>query len=323
MLKNFDELDEAYRSTRYTVHSESDSLCIRVGERHPSVDALCASVLPSGTTQRWTIVTAYNPASHHLSAEDNAHRAERLRSDLDELATLLSDEHQRSLVVLPAVGTSPDGDWSEESVWVGGLTELEALALGARFGQNAVVTGAVGGAARVSWIVVKPTCHGIRSDHGHPGGGVDGSSAVGALRRIGDALSCGGPVDDGTLGEASLPWAQILDDAGEHPSAWAILDLEDLADDLECIPGVTEDCHSFNGSQVRVFSVLWSDGAALYVACEISGLGDPYQEAVAFGLDEDDALAALSAGTARLSVCQGDPDLDVSAEDLMECVDAL
>ena len=74
------------------------------------------------------MLTAHNPGSERLTDAENAERHAALCARLDDLG------HPW----LPALGTSPAGDWSEESVAVPGLGRETALALGRQFGQAAV-----------------------------------------------------------------------------------------------------------------------------------------------------------------------------------------
>ena len=74
------------------------------------------------------VLTAWNPGSEPFSDTENAERHRQLCARLDELGHTW----------LPALGASPDGSWSEESVAVPGLDRETALALGREFGQEAV-----------------------------------------------------------------------------------------------------------------------------------------------------------------------------------------
>ena len=74
------------------------------------------------------VLTANNPGSEPLDDAENAKRHQMLSNQLR------LDGHRS----YPAVGTSPDGSWSEESVAVPGLDQAAALAYGRRFGQHAV-----------------------------------------------------------------------------------------------------------------------------------------------------------------------------------------
>ena len=74
------------------------------------------------------VLTAWNPGSESFSDTENAERHQALCACLDELG------HPW----LPALGTSPDESWSEDSVAVPGLGRRRARELGHKFGQVAV-----------------------------------------------------------------------------------------------------------------------------------------------------------------------------------------
>jgi hypothetical protein len=74
------------------------------------------------------VLTAWNPGSEKLSDTENAERHAALCAHLDELGHTW----------LPALGTSPDGSWSEQSVAVPDLDREAALAIGREFAQEAV-----------------------------------------------------------------------------------------------------------------------------------------------------------------------------------------
>jgi hypothetical protein len=74
------------------------------------------------------VVTAANPGSTPLSAEDNERRNRRLEADVALLGV-------RSW---PALGVAEAGDWSEPGLAVDGLGREGAVTLGERYGQQAV-----------------------------------------------------------------------------------------------------------------------------------------------------------------------------------------
>ena len=74
------------------------------------------------------VVTAWNPFSEELAPAVNAGRHA-------ELCRRLEND---GLTWLPAVGSSPDGGWAEESVAIVGIDGRRARALGREFGQHAV-----------------------------------------------------------------------------------------------------------------------------------------------------------------------------------------
>ena len=73
------------------------------------------------------VITAWNPGRTR-SRDENLVANERLREELEAKGL----EHRR------AVGSSPDGSWSEEGFAVTGLSRAEATQLGREFGQLAI-----------------------------------------------------------------------------------------------------------------------------------------------------------------------------------------
>ena len=318
------DLDQIYRDATYTVSTPQGEVQIRIGEQHPSLDARLQSALPSGSPRCWALITAHNPRSRPLSPHENAARGLRLREELSALGTLLAEGHDRELLMLPAEGASPDRAWVEDSVWIAGLTALEALALGARFGQNAVVTGEAGREASLRWVLVRQPSHGVRADRIAHHGGANGAAAVAALRRIHDALDSDSAIDADTLRAASRRWAEALDAAGRHPAELGLLDLAECAGDLEAIARLETMLDGPTGSRVRVFSVHWPDGPELCVASEFSeAAGEPLQRDLSLGLTDRDAVDCLNAGSARVCLVPSDVDVRVSSRELAACIDAL
>jgi len=114
------------------------SIEIRVGRRHPALDAL----LIGQGADAWAFLSAWNPASQRLADAENAARQRRLR---DELTTLC-------LPIFSGHGVPDEGDWPPEaSLLVLGVSEAAALRIGHDHGQNAVVVGTHGGPARLVW----------------------------------------------------------------------------------------------------------------------------------------------------------------------------
>ena len=96
-------------------------------------------VLFSG--RAFAIVTAHNPRSEKLSDEENERRHEKLEKVLCE----------RNAVFGLSVGESPDGAWREEGVIVYDVALEEALELGRRFEQHAVLYGR-GERVALAWV---------------------------------------------------------------------------------------------------------------------------------------------------------------------------
>ncbi len=133
------EIERAYRNTIYLVDDPQGAFGLRLGEPSPRLDALLAA---HGVTC-WAYVTAWNPRSRPLPAAVNAVRH----------ADLYARVAQSGYAVLPGRGQPDSGDWAaEESLLILGMDEAAALALGAQFGQQAIVIGTADGTAELRWV---------------------------------------------------------------------------------------------------------------------------------------------------------------------------
>ncbi|MHB8328198.1 MAG: DUF3293 domain-containing protein [Acidimicrobiales bacterium] len=91
---------------------------------------------PKGITGNWVsgldgpiyVITAWNPGTERPGVDTNRARQKSLEADLRE----------RQLEVWPAVGCDPDSPHREESAATSGLSELDAVALGVHYGQDAI-----------------------------------------------------------------------------------------------------------------------------------------------------------------------------------------
>jgi hypothetical protein len=113
------ELLSAYRATTWRVETPGGALTLRLGD---TVEALPATA----------IITAYNPASEKQSDEENVAANAKLLRDLERAGGTW----------LHAVGhdTEPGAaEWTEPGFAVSGLDLAHAVALGERYGQNAIV----------------------------------------------------------------------------------------------------------------------------------------------------------------------------------------
>jgi hypothetical protein len=129
-------LFEAYVATRYEVHLPlpTGTVALRHGEPCPALDALLRPDAPG-----WAFLTAWNPGSRRLARPENERRQALLVQALSGRYRLFHGE-----------GRGDDGAWPPElSVLALGLPLAEALALGRKWGQLAVLAGRLGGPARV------------------------------------------------------------------------------------------------------------------------------------------------------------------------------
>lgn len=131
-------LERAYLATAFVADISGGRIEIRIGRRHPDLDALLAG----RGVHAWAFVTAWNPASRLLPDAENAVRQQRLRDDLAALR----------LTSFPGWGIPDRADWPPEaSLLVLGLAEDDARRIGREHGQNAIVVGACAVAARLVW----------------------------------------------------------------------------------------------------------------------------------------------------------------------------
>lgn len=138
-----EKLRQAYEATTFTAQVPGGELRLRVGRHHPALDAL----LDERRALAWAYVTAHNPGSVETdpATNDHAHR------QLVALVTSMGFEYYEG------DGLPDDATWTQErSVLVLGVPEGEALELGARFGQLAIIVGARGEPARLV-AVPRPT----------------------------------------------------------------------------------------------------------------------------------------------------------------------
>jgi Protein of unknown function (DUF3293) len=117
-----------YRGTSYTVAIDGRTLHIHVDRTTPDLDA----ELTRRDVTTWAFVTACNPRSKRLSPAENEEQQVRLKKEL----------RQRGFTSAAGEGKGPDATWSpEESLLVFGISELDALAIGAQYRQLAIVVG--------------------------------------------------------------------------------------------------------------------------------------------------------------------------------------
>lgn len=131
-------LEAAYRQTTFYVDHPSGDFGIKLDEPCPRLDAL----LTTYAVKQWAYVTAWNPRSRALSAEENAARHEELLAQLAPLG----------YPVFTGRGQPDNVDWvAEESLLILGIDENPALLLGEGFEQHAIVVGRAGEYAQLRW----------------------------------------------------------------------------------------------------------------------------------------------------------------------------
>ena len=133
------ELESAYRATTYRVFLPGGGCDLRLGV----VSETLRCWLETAGTARFAILTAHNPGSEDVESEENVLRQARLECALLELG------------YEPYAGenVADDDSWpAEESCFVPGISVTEALALGERYGQNAIICGGADGKTELVWV---------------------------------------------------------------------------------------------------------------------------------------------------------------------------
>jgi len=117
------ELEKAYREALYVIHWEDDNIVLRVGHANPELATLMKI---RGVTSA-AFLTAFNPYSVLLTAEENLHNQ----------YSLISDIHSLGLIGIVGEGSDSSNLWpSEPSILVLGISLHNAELLADRYGQN-------------------------------------------------------------------------------------------------------------------------------------------------------------------------------------------
>ena len=120
-----EQLIEKYRDTDYCVKLPDAEIVLRIGQYSPQLKSLMEEHSASGAV----FITAWNPFGVVRGAGENISANASLQKDLAEMAS----------VVFPGYGTSPWGDWQEESFLALPVSRQAATEMCARYAQNAVV----------------------------------------------------------------------------------------------------------------------------------------------------------------------------------------
>jgi uncharacterized protein DUF3293 len=123
-----DELWSAYESTIFCAKVDGVTINIEPGRHNSTLDG----ILESRAVTTWAFITAWNPSSRLLTPEENASRQNRLEADINGLG----------YEMFTGVGQPAEGNWlPEQSVLILGISKEDAIALGGKYGQLAIVVG--------------------------------------------------------------------------------------------------------------------------------------------------------------------------------------
>lgn len=120
-----DELIVAYGATNFEVYAEKPFV-LKVGEFSHDLETLFSKLKYNHAC----FITAYNPESVELSICENKLAQAKLYEDLLKL----------ECKILEGCGSDPEGKWEgEPSYFVLGIKQSDAINLGKKFKQNAIV----------------------------------------------------------------------------------------------------------------------------------------------------------------------------------------
>jgi hypothetical protein len=122
-----DELINAYLETNYVVFVNESEVVIKIGEQLPKT---LIDLLSNIESKSWAFITAWNPSSQLTTDEINLQQNSQL-----------FDEMSINYLILEGIGKSKDGNWSEASYFVVGISRSEASEVGKKYRQNAILYG--------------------------------------------------------------------------------------------------------------------------------------------------------------------------------------
>ena len=144
-------LRDHYLRTTYRVTEVTPPIDIRIGERCPELDAL----LDKHAALRWAFITAWNPGSKKLDAIENQRRQAVLEAEVKQggyafyRGSGIPDDSTSAFLLPPSSLVSWD---PEESILIAGIDSEDAVKLGKKYEQAAIVTGERGAPAQLVFI---------------------------------------------------------------------------------------------------------------------------------------------------------------------------
>ena len=131
-------LVEAYLRTSYQIKSKPFPP-IRIGVTNPLLEGW----LDEHHFKSYAFITAWNPFSKLLHLPENQRRNKDLETELKNTACF----------ILPGFGIGEDDNWPpEESFFAPGIAAEDAIRLGRKYGQNAIVCWEKGGLPELWWL---------------------------------------------------------------------------------------------------------------------------------------------------------------------------
>ncbi|MEM6611330.1 MAG: DUF3293 domain-containing protein [Cyanobacteria bacterium P01_C01_bin.72] len=129
----------AYEQAVYEVYRSGQTIKLSIGEDSPQLNDLMRAYQVAS----WAIITASNPYSQCLTESENRQLGQQLQEYLQKL----------NFSVLQAAGKDRRGEWTpEQSFLILGIEADQAIAIGQKFAQNAIVYGKLNQPAKLIWV---------------------------------------------------------------------------------------------------------------------------------------------------------------------------
>ncbi|MEL6578712.1 MAG: DUF3293 domain-containing protein [Cyanobacteria bacterium J06621_12] len=128
-----------YKQAVYEVYDSGQIIELSIGEESHLLNDLMREYQAAS----WGLITASNPYSQCLAESENRQRNQKLCKHLRKL----------NLPLFQAIGKDRRGDWiPEHSFFILGLERHQAIAIGQKFEQNAIVYGKLNQPATLIWV---------------------------------------------------------------------------------------------------------------------------------------------------------------------------
>jgi len=129
-------LRDHYLATTYRVTAVDPPIDIRIGELCPALDAL----LEKHGARTWAFITAWNPGSQKTDDATNRRRQAELEAEVK----------QGGYAFYRGAGVPDEADWDPEaSLLIVGISSDDAVKLGKKYGQAAIVAGQISSRAEL------------------------------------------------------------------------------------------------------------------------------------------------------------------------------
>ena len=142
-IQQKNELNIAYLQTRYSIDLPENKIWISPLANNSDL----SSFLAGKKVKYWALVTPFNPGSTFLTHNENELRLNRFEQE-----DLLQLKESRNIEYYPSISRPTDPELEGEvGFFVANIFPWEAVRLGHKWGQNAILVGKSDGFAELQW----------------------------------------------------------------------------------------------------------------------------------------------------------------------------